>query len=261
MKSWAQFKGHPIHPILVCFPIAFYTATLVFDILALASDTSFLHTAFYMNLAAIGTAVLAAIPGLIDYLKTVPPNSSAKKRGAKHGLTNVTVLVIFLIAFIYRLQVEIPNVVLLIIMESVGFVLLLLAGWMGGTLVYRNQIGVDIRYAGAGKWKEQYIDATDGEIEVAQLGELDVNQMKLLNISGRRIVIGRTESGYAAFSDHCTHRGGSLAGGSMICGTVQCPWHGSQFSVTDGTVKAGPAKMPVSIYPLREKNGKLFLLL
>jgi nitrite reductase/ring-hydroxylating ferredoxin subunit len=45
----------------------------------------------------------------------------------------------------------------------------------------------------------------------------------------------------------------------MICGTVQCPWHGSQFSVSDGTVKAGPAKMPIVTYKLREENGKLFL--
>lgn len=261
MKSTAQVKGHPLHPILVCFPIAFYTATLLFDILAAVNDPAFLHTAFYMNLCAIIGAVLAAIPGLIDYTKTIPPKSSAKKRGARHALINVIVLSLFIIAFIIRLINDIPEPVLLIPIESIGFILLLIAGWMGGTLVYRNQIGVDIRYAGAGKWNEEYIEGSDGEIKVATSDEIGLNQMKLVHIGGRRIVIARTEDGFAAFSDHCTHRGASLAGGSMICGTVQCPWHGSQFSVNDGTVKAGPAKMPIAIYPVTEKDGKIYLLL
>ena len=132
---------------------------------------------------------------------------------------------------------------------------------MGGTLVYRNQIGVDIRYANAGKWKEKYLGKASGEMIVASTDELEVNQMKLIHAKGKRIVVCRMETGYAAFDDHCTHRGGSLAGGSMICGTVQCPWHGSQFKVNDGTVCAGPAKMPIAVYPVVEKNNKVFLLL
>ena len=261
MKSTAQIKGHPLHPILVCFPIAFYVATLVFDILAYFNDPAFLHTAFYMNIAALATAVLAAIPGVIDYLKTVPPNSSAKKRGGQHALCNTGVLILFAAAFVYRLVSETPPSTVLIILESIAVVLLFIAGWLGGTLVYRNQIGVDIRYADAGKWKEEHINSSAGEIEVADASELGTNQMKLLHVNGRRIVLGKTEDGYAAFSDFCTHRGGSLAGGSMICGTVQCPWHGSQFNVKDGTVCAGPAKMPIAVYPLVEKNGKIYLLL
>jgi nitrite reductase/ring-hydroxylating ferredoxin subunit/uncharacterized membrane protein len=261
MKSTAQVKGHPLHPILVSFPIAFYTATLLFDILAAVNDPAFLHTAFYMNLCAIVGAVIAAVPGVIDYTRTLPPKSSAKKRGTKHAIINSIVLLLFIIAFIIRIANDIPEPVLLIPIESIGFILLLVAGWMGGTLVYRNQIGVDIRYANAGKWNEERIKGSDGEIEVATSGEIGLNQMKLVHIDGRRIVIAKTEEGYAAFNDHCTHRGASLAGGSMICGTVQCPWHGSQFNVKDGTVKAGPAKMPIAVYPISEKNGKVYLLL
>lgn len=260
MKSTAQILGHPIHPILVCFPIAFYIGTFVFDILAATNDPSFLHTAFYLNIAAMGTALLAAVPGVIDYINTVPPNSSAKKRGAKHALSNVGVLILFAAAFIFRLGSDVPPATVILILEAIGVVLLLVAGWMGGTLVYRNQIGVDVRYAGAGKWKEERINTSEGEIEVATEDELQLNQMKLLHVNGRRIVLGKTEEGYAAFSDYCTHKGGSLAGGSMMCGTVQCPWHGSQFKVKDGTVSAGPAKMPIAVYPVVQKNGKVYLL-
>jgi len=261
MKSRAHFKGHPIHPILVCFPIAFYTGTLLFDILAKSYSPEYLFTALNLEIAAISAALLAAIPGIIDYTFTVPPKSTAKKRGAKHALTNVAVMVFFGTALVYRLQTELPDMNFLIALELAGEILLVFAGWMGGTLVYRNQIGVDQRYASAGKWKEEYYDPSESEIEVVNINELKTNQMKLIHAGSKRIVIARSEDGYVAFNDHCTHRGGSLAGGSMICGTVQCPWHGSQFSVIDGEVKSGPAKIPLVTYQLREDKGRLFLSL
>lgn len=259
MKSRAHLKGHPIHPILVCFPIAFYIGTLLFDILAKTYSPEFLFTAYNLEIAALIAAGVAAIPGIIDYVYTVPPKSTAKKRGAKHALTNVAVLMFFTAALIYRANNEMPNITILILLEGIGVILVLFAGWMGGTLVYRNQIGVDPRYAEAGKWKEEYFKQTEGEVEVGATNELKINQMKLVHIGDKRVVIARSEEGYVAFDDYCTHRGGSLAGGAMICGTVQCPWHGSQFSVTDGSVKAGPAKMPIVTYSLREEGGKLYL--
>jgi nitrite reductase/ring-hydroxylating ferredoxin subunit len=142
-----------------------------------------------------------------------------------------------------------------------GIVLLSVAGWLGGTLVHRNQIGVDHRYANAGKWNEAYFKGQTGAIEVAAMDELKMNALKLLHIGEQRIVLGRTEKGYMAFSDHCTHRGASLADGVLICGTVQCPWHGSQFDVETGAVKEGPAKESIAIYKVEEREGKVFLML
>jgi nitrite reductase/ring-hydroxylating ferredoxin subunit len=87
------------------------------------------------------------------------------------------------------------------------------------------------------------------------------NQMKLLRVNGRRIVLARTADGYTAFDDGCTHRGGSLAGGVLIGGTVQCLWHGSQFDVSTGAVSCGPAKKRIHVYELREsQDGDLLLL-
>ena len=83
--------------------------------------------------------------------------------------------------------------------------------------------------------------------------------MMLVHYDGKRIVICRTENGYAAIDDYCTHRGGSLAGGSLICGTVQCPWHGSQFDVNTGMVKAGPAKEKIQLYKVNEVGEQVFL--
>ena len=117
MKSTAHFKGHPLHPILVCFPIAFYTGTLLFDILAKTYSPEFLFTAYNLEIAALISAGIAAVPGLIDYIYTVPPRSTAKKRGAKHALTNVAVIIFFVAALIYRANNEVPNIIILIVLD------------------------------------------------------------------------------------------------------------------------------------------------
>lgn len=259
MNSKASFKSHPIHPILVSFPIAFLIGTFVSDLIGkISGNDSFWTTGYYLEIAGIVMGLVAAVPGLIDYLFTVPPNSSAKKRGLKHALVNVSHLILFFIAFLIRRNTN-PDTTLILILEAAGVVLISIAGYLGGTLVYRNQIGVDPRYAEAGKWKEEYKDASDEKIKVASSDELKLNQMKLLHLGKKRIVIAKTENGYVAFDDRCTHKGGSLAGGAMICGTVQCPWHGSHFDVTTGDVKAGPAKEGIQTYPLTEIAGNVYL--
>jgi uncharacterized membrane protein/nitrite reductase/ring-hydroxylating ferredoxin subunit len=259
MKSKAQINGHPLHPILVSFPIAFFTGSCLFDIAGWLTDKNDLwQTGYWLQIAGVGFALLAAVPGAIDYFFTVPPKSTAKKRATQHALINIGTVGLFAAIWFYRRSVNTPTYIL-IIPEIAGLVSLSIAGWMGGTLVYRNQIGVDPRYAYAGKWKEKYFNDSAGRIEVAAIDELKTNQMQLLHVNGKRIVLAKTESKFVAFDDHCTHRGGSLAGGSMICGTVQCPWHGSQFDVMDGSVKAGPAKEKINIYPVTESDGKVFL--
>jgi uncharacterized membrane protein/nitrite reductase/ring-hydroxylating ferredoxin subunit len=257
MRSKANIKGHPIHPILIPFPIAFLIGTLVFDILkAVTGNSSYWQTAGYLEIAGIITALIAAIPGVIDYFGTVPPQSSGKKRAATHGLINLTLVVVFAVAYILRNN---SSTGLILALETVGTIMLFVSGWMGGTLAYRNQIGVDIRYAGAGKWNEARVSDSKGLIEVAAADELKTDQMKLVHIGDKRIVLGKTNEGYVAFEDRCCHKGGSLAGGAMICGTVQCPWHGSQFNCHTGEVKAGPAKENIAVYPVQETNGKIFI--
>jgi nitrite reductase/ring-hydroxylating ferredoxin subunit len=81
--------------------------------------------------------------------------------------------------------------------------------------------------------------------------------MILTHVDGKRIVLARTEEGFVAFDDSCTHKGGSLAGGMMACGTVMCPWHGSQFAVNDGSVQAGPATKKISTYEVEETGGQV----
>lgn len=226
----------------------------------LTSSPALWTTGAHLALAGVVTGVIAAIPGVIDFVFTVPPNSSGKKRALRHMLSMVSAMALFALARWLRGAAATQPDILLLALETVGVIALGIGGWMGGTLVTRNQVSVDHRYANAGKWREEALrePTGDGPITV-DTGDLEVNQMRLLRIGSRRIVLARTASGYVAFDDHCTHRGGSLAGGVMICGTVQCPWHGSQFDVETGEVKAGPAKEGISVYRVEPDAGNLRL--
>ena len=263
VRSRASYKGHPIHPALIPFPFAFLYGAFVADLLGLISGRESLWTTgSHLALAGIVMALIAAVPGIIDYVYTVPPHSSGKTRATKHAAVNLSAVALFALAWWIRGAPEVPPDLVLLLIEGVGVGLLTAGGWMGGVLVNRNQIGVDPRYAAAGKWKEATLRGRPGEpFVVARSDELEVDQMKLLRVGDRRIVLARTEQGYVAFDDRCTHKGGSLAGGAMICGTVQCPWHGSQFDVRSGQVKAGPAKTPISTYRLDEAGGEVRLVL
>lgn len=241
---------------LIPFPFAFLTGACAFDALGwyLSSET-LSQTGAHLTIAGIAAGLLAAVPGIIDYVSSVPPRSSGKTRATKHALLNVTALVLFAVSWMTNDE-RLPS--LLVIAEQVvGVVLLSVAGYMGGTLVYRNQMGVDHRYANAGKWREASHHHVDGPVTVGDSADLKVDQLMLVRLDEQRIAVARTEGGCRAFDDRCTHKGGPLSDGVLICGTVQCPWHGSQFDVATGEVKAGPATKKIATHRVAESNGQI----
>ncbi|HJU67186.1 MAG TPA: DUF2231 domain-containing protein [Gemmatimonadaceae bacterium] len=263
MRSKASFRGHPIHPALIPFPFAFLTGAFLFDAAGwLTNRASWWTTGAHLAAAGIVTALVAAVPGLIDYFFTVPPGSTGKRRATRHMLVNLIAVALVAVAWTIRREMIGRPDISVLGLELTALGLLTAGGWMGGVLVNRNQIGVDHRYASAGKWKEERISASAGTpLIVAKADELKVDQMKLLRIGDRRIVLARTDQGYVAFDDRCPHRGGSLAGGVMMCGTVQCPWHGSQFDVKTGGLKAGPSKEGIGTYRVDVDKGDVRLLM
>ncbi len=261
MRSAASIRGHPIHPALIPFPVAFLIGAFVANLAGVATATPALWTTgWYLSLAGIITALAAAVPGLIDYFFTVPPKSSAKTRATLHMLAMLSAVALFALALIIRGGIQQPPQTLQLLLEGTALVFLSSGAWMGGTLAFRNQIGVDHRYANAGKWSELRVQDEKGSpVMVAREGELRVNQMKLVRVGNKRVVLARTEDGYAAFDDRCTHRGGSLADGTLACGTVQCPWHGSQFDAHTGKATAGPATRRIAIYGVTVHEGNIWL--
>jgi nitrite reductase/ring-hydroxylating ferredoxin subunit len=142
-------------------------------------------------------------------------------------------------------------------LSGAGVVLIGLSGWLGATLVYRNQIAVDHRYANAGKFR--VVELTDWNQPVCKASDLGEGQMMLAEIQGARIAVGRCSEGIVAFKDHCTHKGGPLSDGALVGCTVQCPWHGSQFDVISGRVVSGPADERILTYDVVTRGDDVFV--
>ena len=253
MKSRASIKGHPIHPMLIVYPFAFLTGAFGFNLASAASKNRELRAVGqHLIPAGIAAGLLAAVPGVIDFLNSVPPRSSANRRATNHALLNVTALGLFSASWMLGRSGRRRAVPLML--QGLGTAAMSVAGYLGGTLVYRNQIAVDHRYAGAGRWKEAIEPSTTVDRLAAEAADLGVNQMKLVHVGVERVAVARTETGPAAFADRCTHKGGPLSDGVLICGTVQCPWHGSQFDVHTGEVKCGPARDRIRTYDVSDRR-------
>jgi len=96
---------------------------------------------------------------------------------------------------------------------------------------------------------------------VAELDELEINQMKLIKMKGKQVVLCRSEEGYFALNDKCPHKGSSLSRGVMICSTVHCIMHGSQFDVKTGSRKAGPSKKDAETYKVTIRDSGVYLFI
>jgi uncharacterized membrane protein len=147
MYSKVKIAGHPVHPMLVAFPVAFYTATLVCYIVYTSNDDPFwFRVGVVANIAGVAMAALAAIPGFIDWLY-IPKDSSAKKTGFFHMVFNVIALVCFAVAawiMCPKWNDSVPEMALAIALSAVGFILTMVAGFLGWTLVQKHHVGVDI---------------------------------------------------------------------------------------------------------------------
>lgn len=258
MRSKAAISSHPIHPMLVAFPIGLFITSLAFDLIGVEAGYPLLSGAgWFCAVAGLCMALVAAIPGAIDLFAVVPKNSSGRTRGYKHALLNLVVIALFIADVVYRQgPTGAPNLVSLCL-AGAGVFVLLFSGWLGATLVYRNQIGVDHRYANAGKWQTR--ELTRWDQPVCKDCDLLEGQMMLVDMAGTRVVVGRCSEGLVAFSDRCTHKGGPLSDGALVGCTVQCPWHGSQFNVTTGRVVNGPAEHAIETYEAVVEDEKIFV--
>ena len=159
MESRAKLLGHPIHSMLIVFPLGLLGMAVIFDMLALALGQGYwAEIALWMMVAGVVTGFVAAPFGLVDWL-AIPRRTRAKRIGALHGIGNVMVLVLFAVSAWLRLGAPQTPVALsaflplsmflqtsaglAVILSSVGFLLMLVTGWLGGELVDRLGVGVD----------------------------------------------------------------------------------------------------------------------
>ena len=143
MESRAKLLGHPIHPMLIVFPLGLLGMAVIFDVLALVFAQGYWsEVALWMIVAGIVTGLLAAPFGLVDWF-AIPSGTRAKRIGALHGLGNVVVLLMFAASAWFRWPAPQTPVGLALLLSFGGLFLSLITGWLGGELVDRLGVGVD----------------------------------------------------------------------------------------------------------------------
>jgi len=137
--------GHPFHPILVTVPIGAWVASVIFDVVALASaeeEQAFAEGAYWLiGIGLVGAAV-AAVFGLID-LTGIPRGTKAFRTGLTHLAINLAVVALFVVDFVVRAAqgYEEASVVGLVL-SLVALAMLGVSGWLGGVLAYHYGIRV-----------------------------------------------------------------------------------------------------------------------
>jgi nitrite reductase/ring-hydroxylating ferredoxin subunit len=122
------------------------------------------------------------------------------------------------------------------------------AAYLGGELVFGRGVMVN---------RDAWISGPEEWTPVAPEAEVKEGAMKPAELGGRQILLYREMGRVHAIEGTCSHLGGPLNEGTVEDGVVTCPWHGSRFSLTDGSVCGGPATFPVPRLETRIQGGQV----
>ncbi|MFI7577457.1 DUF2231 domain-containing protein [Micromonospora sp. NPDC049497] len=144
MESRLKVLGHPVHPMLVMFPVGLLVTAVLFDVVDTVGGPDFLGEVAYWNIT-VGLAVglLAAVAGTFDLL-AIPTGTRAKRVALTHAAANVAVILLFAAVWVVRLNADSRAAGgALIAIEVVALAILGVSAWLGGELVDRLGVGVD----------------------------------------------------------------------------------------------------------------------
>ncbi|HEY3518625.1 MAG TPA: DUF2231 domain-containing protein [Gammaproteobacteria bacterium] len=142
MESRAKLLGHPIHQMLIVFPLGLLATAVIIDIVYFVSGALiFAELSYYLIIAGLIGGAFAAPFGLVDWL-AIPANTRAKRIGALHGGGNVIVMLLFVASALLRANLPAAPPVSAYVCSFAGAALALVTAWLGGELVDRLGIGV-----------------------------------------------------------------------------------------------------------------------
>jgi uncharacterized membrane protein len=143
MESRIKLLGHPLHPILIPFPIGLLVTSLIFDAAGILTGDPTWHQVAY-PMIFVG-ALMGLIAGLVGWYEWfgIPGGTRAKSVGLMHGLGNLVVIAVFALSWLTRTGAPERPGVLPLLLSVLGVALLAVTGWLGGELVDRLAVGVD----------------------------------------------------------------------------------------------------------------------
>ncbi|WEX07514.1 DUF2231 domain-containing protein [Chelativorans sp. AA-79] len=142
IASTAKLGGHPIHPMLIPFPIALFTAVFASDLAFWATaDTFWADASLWLLGAGLVMSAAAAVAGFTDFLGN--PRVRAISDAWHHMIGNVVAVTLASVSFIFRIATGADWAVPWgLALSAIVFLLLVFTGWKGGALVYQHRVGV-----------------------------------------------------------------------------------------------------------------------
>jgi nitrite reductase/ring-hydroxylating ferredoxin subunit/uncharacterized membrane protein len=238
--------GHPLHPALVAVPLGAWTAALVLDALESLSGRRELRAGADAAVAVglIGAAG-AAVTGLTDWSET---DDRGKRIGAVHGLLNVAATALYTASYVMRrTKSSRPTGVAL---SMLGFAVSSAAGYLGGHLVFGEQVGVDHTATADSRKPENWV-------AVMADRSLRHDTPARVEAEGVAIVLVKRGERIFALTETCPHLGGPLSEGKLVGDAIQCPWHRSELALDDGHVVNGPTTFPARCFDVRVRDGQI----
>ena len=160
MYSKAQIAGHPIHPMMIAFPIAFYTAAFAAYLYYSSGSRSvfWFELAYIANIAGVLSALVASIPGFIDWAFGIPKDHPAKKTGLAHFILNGAAILFFAMSWAYNsaeIDSTLPSAGVAVFLCAFGLACTFGAGVLGFKMVSTHHIGIEATS------EQERVDAAD----------------------------------------------------------------------------------------------------
>jgi nitrite reductase/ring-hydroxylating ferredoxin subunit/uncharacterized membrane protein len=240
-----KWLGHPLHPMITDIPLGAWTTVAVLDTMEICGSKKYKPGADAAVGIGLAGAAGAAATGLADWTGTTQVE---RKAGLAHAILNVTATALYLASFILRKRKKSRKSA--IALSMLGYGITTASAYIGGNLVYNQQMGVNHAAAPEGFPKDF--------VAVLPENELAENTMKCVRAEKINVLLARKNNEIFAVANTCTHMGGPLSEGDLLddC-SVRCPWHQSIFSLKDGSVINGPATEPQPKFDVRTKDGQI----
>ncbi len=242
-------QGHPLHPPLVQVPIGAWLSAGVLDVLPGTHKQAKL-------LIGVGTiaAAPAAAAGYTDFTEL---HEQQKRTAIVHSTLLSGTTALYAASWLARRQGNHRRGKQL---SYIGLAAAGMGGFLGGVLSFRQASGVnhteDVFHRISPGWHSigRLEDFAQGKLQKSQVGQVPVTVYRYRN--------GGSEASdqILVLADACSHLSGPLSDGSLLDGEtdspcVQCPWHGSVFSLRDGQVLQGPATARQPSFHTRIQDG------
>lgn len=238
--------GHPLHPVLTDIPIGAWTVAALLDVIEAVSDRQEIGEAADAAIAVgIAGALGAAVTGLTDWSDTY---DKGRRLGLAHGLLNIAATGLYVTSLLMRRGNRSRGTA--VGLSMLGYAVASSSAWLGGHLVFGEQIGVDhTATADAGK-PEEFVAV----MEVTALRDETPTRVMAGQIP---VCMVKRGAELFAITDTCPHLGGPLSEGKLVGDAIQCPWHQSELALEDGHVVNGPTTFPARSFETRVRDGKI----